>query len=50
VYELWFDCEEEEKILKILEKDFVESRTKVQTLNEEKGEALKFKETMCSKI
>lgn len=50
MYELWFDCEEEEKILKILEKDFVESRTKVQTLNEEKDEALKFKETMCSKI
>jgi hypothetical protein len=32
VSRLQFDCEEKEKCFKILEKDFIDSRTKVQRL------------------
>jgi HJR/Mrr/RecB family endonuclease len=44
---LWFDCDEKEKSFKILEKDFIESRTKVQAMCEEKS---KLGETMGRKI
>jgi hypothetical protein len=36
VSELRYNCGEKEKFFKILEKDFIKSRTKVQTLSEEK--------------
>jgi uncharacterized protein with ParB-like and HNH nuclease domain len=41
---LHFDCEEKQKSFKILENDFIESRS------EEKNKALKLKERMNSKI
>jgi HJR/Mrr/RecB family endonuclease len=44
---LRFDCDEKEKSFKILEKDFIESRTKVQAMCEEKS---KLGETMGRKI
>jgi hypothetical protein len=46
VSKLQFDCREE-KSFKILEKDFIESRTKVQAISEKKN---KLKETMGKKI
>jgi hypothetical protein len=36
VSELWFDCDEKEKSFKILEKDFIDNRTEVQMIREEK--------------
>jgi hypothetical protein len=36
VSRIWFDCKEKERSFMILEKDFVESRTKVLDLSEEK--------------
>jgi hypothetical protein len=47
VYELRYDCREKEKSLKILEKDFIESWTKVQAISEENN---KLKEIMGKKI
>jgi predicted HicB family RNase H-like nuclease len=37
VFGLRFDCDEKEKSFKILEKDFIDSRTKVQAMCEEKS-------------
>jgi hypothetical protein len=47
VCRLHFDCDDKEKSFKILEKDFIESRTNVQTMREEKS---KLEETMGRKI
>jgi chromosome segregation ATPase len=47
VPELRFDCKEKEKSFKILEKDFIESRTKVQAMSKEKS---KLEEIMGNKI
>jgi chromosome segregation ATPase len=44
---LRFDCEEKEKSFKILEKEFIESRTKVQAISEELS---KLKETMGKQV
>jgi chromosome segregation ATPase len=44
---LRFDCEEKEKSFKILEKEFIDSRTKVQAVSKEKS---KLKEIMGNKI
>jgi Zn-finger nucleic acid-binding protein len=38
---LWFDCEEKEKALKILERDFIASWTKVQRLKSSNAEQKK---------
>jgi hypothetical protein len=38
---LWFDCEEKEKAFKILENDFIESRTEVQRLKTSNAEQKK---------
>lgn len=46
---LCFDCDEKEKTLNILEKDFIESQSKVQKLIKEKNEDLKLKGTMSAK-
>jgi septation ring formation regulator EzrA len=46
VSELQHDCGEKEKSFKILEKDFIDSRTEVQTISKEKT---KVKETMGRK-
>jgi septal ring factor EnvC (AmiA/AmiB activator) len=37
VFGFRFDCNEKEKSFKILEKDFIESRTEVQDMREEKS-------------
>jgi chromosome segregation ATPase len=47
---LHFDCDEKEKSLKILEQDFIDSRSDVQNLTEERNKAIKLKGTMSSKI
>ena len=44
---LWFDCNEKEQSFKILEKDFIESWTKVQAMSEEKSN---LEETVGRKI
>jgi hypothetical protein len=44
---LWFDYKEKEKSFKILEKDFIESRTKVSALSKEKS---KHEEIMGRKV
>jgi hypothetical protein len=46
-FEFSFDCEEKEKSFKILDNEFIESRTEVQAMFEEKS---KMKETMGNKI
>jgi predicted nucleic acid-binding Zn-ribbon protein len=46
VSKLQFDCREKEKSFKILEKDFIESWTKVQAISEKKN---KLKKTMGKK-
>jgi hypothetical protein len=47
VSKLWYDIGEEEKSFKILEKDFIESRTEVQALSEERN---KLKESLEKNI
>jgi hypothetical protein len=37
VFGLWFDCDEKEKAFKIPEKNFIECRTEVQAMREEKS-------------
>jgi hypothetical protein len=43
VFGLWFDCEEKEKSFKIMEKDFIGSRTEVQAMREDKSYVRSFK-------
>jgi chromosome segregation ATPase len=50
VSRLRFDFDEKERILTVLENDFVESQSEVQKLTEEKNEAMELKGTMNAKI
>lgn len=50
VSRLRFDCDEKERILTVLENDFVESQSEVQKLTEENNEAMELKGTMNAKI